>query len=206
MEPLMWKKIDFDLIENPPARLHSTDQCYYAREYTSGKGFSHSDTNNLVSNFKMKVEHRGTPRWRHKERAIAQFAAETIPLLVHVGTRFVLAPVPCSKRLDHAEYDDRLVRVVRQIGSACTSAVIGAPVIRETTIRAAHESGSNRPSPAEVRASLAWDGLPCTTDLIILVDDVLTTGTTFRECQSLIQANAPNVGVIGLFWARTVWE
>lgn len=38
--------------------------------------------------------------------------------------------------------------------------------------------------------------------MIALVDDLLTTGCSFKACQSLIADHLPDVPVIGLFVAR----
>ena len=112
MVPLMWKRLEIDLIENPPARILASDVCYYAREYTAQKGYNHSQTNNLISNFKKPVSQRNSSQWKYKEQAIAKFSSELAPLLQAVNGRFILAAIPSSKRRDHAEYDNRLEAVI----------------------------------------------------------------------------------------------
>jgi hypothetical protein len=204
----MWKKIDITLIEKPPARLELSDRCYYAREYAAGKGYAHSDTNSLISNFKKPVSERGKAAWKWKERAIDQFASELSQWLGGVEGEFYVAPIPSSKDRDHLEYDNRLEIVIDRLCRSCPKLIASCPVIRRTTLQAAHLSGGSRPTPRQVRDSLQWEGLPGgkPTHPLIFVDDVLTTGTTFKECQRLVQINAPAVDVYGVFWARTVWE
>jgi hypothetical protein len=209
MSALMWKLIDIELIENPPVRLTASDECYYAREYASGKGYKHSDTNNLISNFKKSVTSRGTPSWRYKEQAIAQFAREAVTLLATVDSTFLLAPIPSSKRRDHPEYDSRLEAVINAVAKSCPNAIKVTPVVRHTTVAAAHQSGTSRPTPAQVRSSLSWEAPPEQADgskILVFLDDVLTSGTTFKECQALARAHAPHLQVVGVFWARTVWD
>jgi hypothetical protein len=55
--------------------LDATDECYFIGEYTAGRGYSHSATNQFILNLKKCVERRGLPEWRHKESAIIQAAA-----------------------------------------------------------------------------------------------------------------------------------
>src|SRR5690349_8909263 len=73
---VLWIKLEISLVENPPALLDPDDICYYAREYTSHGGFSASEANQLVSNFKKKPSTRNTYQWNHKVRAVCQFARE----------------------------------------------------------------------------------------------------------------------------------
>lgn len=41
-----------DLLRPLYAHLTAADQCYFLREYTSGRGFAHSETNRLILNLK----------------------------------------------------------------------------------------------------------------------------------------------------------
>jgi hypothetical protein len=200
-----WQKLDVDLIENPPARLDCSDECYYAREYAAGKGFAHSDTNQLISNLKKPVSARGTPAWKYKLRAIQQFADELACLLATIPDDFLVAHIPSSKRTDHPDYDRRLEDVVNLAVAKCPRATQVAPVLRAVTLTPAHQSGASRPSPLEVRASLTWNGLKSGRELLF-VDDVVTSGTTFKECKRLVERHAPTVSVCGVFWARTIWD
>jgi len=56
--------------------LAAEDECYFIREYTAGKGYAHSATNDLILNLKKPPDRRGRPEWRYKESAIHQAAAE----------------------------------------------------------------------------------------------------------------------------------
>ena len=50
--------------------LTAEDQCLYFGEYTARKGFNHSETNQLILNFKKKMDRRGLLEWRYKTAAI----------------------------------------------------------------------------------------------------------------------------------------
>ena len=43
---------------------------HYFGEYTARKGFNHSETNQLILNFKKKMDRRGLLEWRYKTAAI----------------------------------------------------------------------------------------------------------------------------------------
>jgi hypothetical protein len=66
---LKLQRVD-DLIRPEHWFLDSEDHCFFLREYTAGVGYSHGDTNNLISNLKKKLDRRGRPEWLYKERAI----------------------------------------------------------------------------------------------------------------------------------------
>jgi hypothetical protein len=71
----MLTKID-DLILPDHWYLESEDECYFLGEYTAGKGFAHSTTNQRIFNLKKGMERRGLPDWIWKHRAI-QLAARS---------------------------------------------------------------------------------------------------------------------------------
>ena len=84
---------------------------------------------------------------------------------------------------------------------------IAKPIVRTHSVESTHLRGDDRPDINEVLDSLEWDtsedDLP---ESLILVDDVITTGTSFMACKRLVTENAPDVEIIGVFWARTVWD
>ena len=91
--------------------LTPEDQCMFLREYTTGGGWQHSDSNQLILNLKKSPSLRLTAPKQHywKERAIDQAAGElrqalNLPSLS--GITFV--PIPPSKSKTDPEYDDRL--------------------------------------------------------------------------------------------------
>jgi hypothetical protein len=200
----MWKKLD--QVENPPARLDASDVCFYARDYASGRNFEYSEANNLIINFKKSVSTRGTAQWYYKERAIKRFAQELASLLGSTSAELFVAPIPPSKRRDDPAYDPRLDMVLEQVTHQCNNVTVTNTIVRTVSKTPAHQSGSYRPSVDEVYESLDWnESLPERAKLMVLVDDVITAGTSFKACQKLVYQNAPQINVIGVFWARTVW-
>ncbi|MEW5687672.1 MAG: hypothetical protein AB1942_22385 [Pseudomonadota bacterium] len=184
--------------------LRDDDHCYFFGEYSPGKGWAHSRTNQLVLNLKKKPELRTTNQWVHKTRAIADvgraiaanFKPEMLP-----GITFV--PIPPSKPPEHPDYDDRMLQVARRIAPACD--------VREVLQTAAardprHTSGSKR-DPAALRATLRvrpelLAGLGARP--IVLLDDVLTTGCSYTVCRDLLAAQLPGASIFGIFVARRI--
>lgn len=203
---MRWTRIDLTMLENPPGRLEASDQCFYAREYASGKSYSHSDTNQLIMNFKKPVSARDTPAWKYKLKAIEQFATEAVSLLTKITFKFYLSHLPSSKCLTDPAYDRRLEDVISAILPHCPNATRAAPIQRISSVAPAHSSVGSRPTIAQVQSSLRWCGLPDDSKPIVFLDDVLTTGTTYKACQNLVRLSANSYDPIGVFWARTVWD
>lgn len=201
----MWKKMD--AVEVPPVRLRLEDiaSCYYARDYVSNGGYAASEANNLISNLKKPVSKRGTNEWHYKTKAIHKFACELGSWLgSDPANQFCIAAIPGSKRKDHPEHDPRLTMVLSSLRAMYPNAIVEEPIERNVSMEAAHTS-EVRPTIDEVYDSLSWSGFQTTSEAIILLDDVITTGTSFKACQRLIAQNCPGCTVYGVFWARTIW-
>lgn len=183
--------------------LTEDDQCFFFGEYTARAGYSHSSTNQIISNIKKKPSVRGTTQWPHKVRDMRRVATairgairpEALP-----GVTFV--PIPPSKLRTHPDYDDRMVTIARQISAQAD--------VRELIVAAAdreplHES-DNRLRPPQLMAMLQIDENVCdpAPSTIFLLDDVITTGCSFRACKLLLEARFPSVSVVGIFVARRV--
>jgi hypothetical protein len=121
------------------SRLTSDDECFYFYEYTSGKNYTYSETNSLISNLKKK---RGAPGYAHKLVAIetvAQALAGAINRAWLDGA--TLVPVPPSKAKGDAQHDDRMVRICDRIARPAVREL----VIQGNSLPTAHES-QQRPS------------------------------------------------------------
>ena len=96
--------------------LDEDDRCAFIGEYTSGAGFRHSETNQLIFNLKKGVNRRGKTDWRYKDGAIRQAgrALEAV-LNERALNECTFVPIPPSKARGDPDYDDRMVRVLREI-------------------------------------------------------------------------------------------
>lgn len=192
-----------DLERGDHYHLTADDNCYFVGEYTSGAGFAHSATNQLILNLKKKPSTRGTYQWKYKGQAIAA-AAAALASGINKGAISTVAfvPIPPSKLPTDPEYDDRMSQVARAIHPD----VDLRELIYLTGERdAAHDNDSTR-DPQFLRSQLAiapnlLANLP---GIVFLIDDMLTTGCSFRACKDMIVAAAPTTRVIGLFVARRI--
>ena len=203
------QKID-ELSINDHYHLVDSDECWYFGEYTAYKDWSFSDTNKLIKNFKKKMHLAGTNQWPYKLAAINKigklFASAINPNNLE-GIIFV--PIPPSKIIGDPEYDPR---VRRSLDAASNELKVQLPIyecISQTQNTCPdHESNNTRLYP-EDRAStyqLKLENVPSNTKCIVLVDDMLTTGSHFKGAELAIKQQLPKANIIGLFVARRVHE
>jgi len=183
--------------------LTAEDDCAFFGEYTAGGGYGHSTTNHLILNLKKKPETRGTAQWKYKGHAIGdigQAIAKTLSPGSLAQTTFV--PIPPSRPAGDPDYDDRMAQVARAIGPAVdVREVLYTAVGRDP----AHVNASHR-DPAALKATLSVNSaLVAPAPLqVILLDDVLTTGCSFKVCKAMLAEVWPAAKIYGLFVARRV--
>ncbi len=189
-------------------RLRESDECFFLHEYTSGQGFGFGVANDLISNLKKPVDRQGRAEYAHKLRAIKHcsrlFEDSINEEWLKIGT---LIPVPPSKARADPLYDDRILQICRGINPAL-QVDVREIVIQKATIRAAHESGNNRPTVSELEANYVVDEVQATqrrVSSIAIIDDVLTAGTHYRAMHNVISRRFPNIAIVGMFIARRVF-
>ena len=62
-----------DLLRSAHSHLAENDECFFLLEYTSGKGYAHSKTNNFISNLQ-KNPTSSAMVLVHKKQAVAEAA------------------------------------------------------------------------------------------------------------------------------------
>jgi hypothetical protein len=200
--PRRLTKID-ELTRGDHTYLAPEDICFYLGEYSARKGFAHSATNSLIINLKKPMRLRGSAQWRWKEKAV-QDAADALKHALSGtdlnGITFV--PIPPSKAKTDPAYDDRMCRVLAQLGAGLD---IRELVTLKASMMAAHES-EDRLRPDELAQHLALDETVCQPppSRIVIFDDVLTTGCHFRAVRSVLHQRFPEAKFLGIFLARRV--
>lgn len=190
----------------PPAA-----KCYFWGEYTSGKKWDYSDTNQLILNFKKKMDRRGHNDWRHKVQAIDSVASQFAGAWkwdTAVASGVVLIPMPPSKARNSSGYDPRMLEVIEGI---CRKT--GVPLdVRDCLsfsgkYAASHETDS-RPNPDQLFNELSFDPLVGNVAVqpraILLFDDMLTTGGHYVAAARRLGQHFPGAEVIGQFVARRI--
>lgn len=188
--------------------LIDTDECYHYGEYTSKGGFRASDTNQQIWNLKNKPS-SGKGALYYKGEAVKYWGGILASCLEleYVNQFCTLVPMPCSKPTTHTEYDDRMLRVLKNLAQHKPSLDIRSLVI-QTKERESQHLGA-RLTPTELGQTLALDrnllNKPIKPHIIVL-DDVITMGASYSAAQGILQ-NIPGVKtVMGIFLAKTIWD
>ena len=202
--PQRWTKIDS--LQRPDHwYLSEHDQCFYLGEYTARAGFRFSPTNDLIINFKKSMDVRNRPEWRYKEQAI-RTTANAFRSAMGIGdiSQLTFIPIPPSKARTDEMYDDRLVRMLRQVRPSPPLDI--REVVFQQTSREPVHLADERPDPEEIAATYSIDGtlLAPIPKAIAIVDDVLTTGAHFKAVEWILNSCFPGIVTFGLFIARRV--
>jgi hypothetical protein len=195
-------------IECPFQWLQVGDVCHHFGEYTSGGGYGASDTNQWIHNLKKRPSSpAGQLYW--KDQAVVYWANVLSQLISaeNVAANVTFITIPGSKPVGHPDYDPHMQRVLKRWARNVPHADI-RPLLVQTVERSAQHEDDCRLTPDQLKASLTVDGAQLVQPLkatVVVVDDVMTLGASFKAAQSLV-APLPGVkNVAGLFLARTVW-
>ena len=177
------------------------DVCAYLLEKES-EGYSASDANNLIYNFKKPVNRKGLPDWRYKDIAI-----NTISEMVNniAFPNCIIVPAPTSNPRYSANWDSRIDQVVDSI---VTEAITVEKILDvNSSVTPAHLGGSRDIDSIKAQTICYELKNTAMVDTIIIVDDVLTTGAHFKAWKELILETYPSIKkVYGLFFALHVWK
>jgi predicted amidophosphoribosyltransferase len=183
-------------------RLTPEDECYFVGDYTAGRGFSHSSTNQLILNLKKGLERRGLFEWQYKARAIAQAAlALRSSLNPEFLAKATFVPIPPSRTVEDPLYDDRMTQVIRSLHPDVDAREL---VCQVETMHDSH-TAENRPSPEDLYRNYRIESalVEPSPSAIAVVDDVLTTGSHFKAMKRILQETF-DVPLVGIFVARRV--
>lgn len=182
------------------------DECLYFHDYTPRQGPRHSGGNQFVFNLKKSVLARNHAHYQYKTQAIRiaagmlKAAFDRSPWVYDQAT---FCPIPPSKVPGDPEYDDRMTQIVVR-ACAGTNADVRELILQGHGYEASHRQADGaRLRPAELEAIYTLAELP-PRSVVILVDDVLTTGSHFVAARNVIRARYPNTRVVGFFMARRV--
>ena len=204
-------------VKGEHAALHWTDECYYLLEFYPGKRYGFGSDNDLVKNFKRRVDGSGVIALRRKEWALRDIASLLRPAFASLfdfgACTFV--PVPPSRPRSHPHYDHRVAQLLQL---ACpASADIRELIVCREEREPAHYS-EVRPSAAmllenyvlgEGGVNAAAAGNPSSAagpvrERIVVFDDVVTSGNHFVACRKFLLTHFPGREVVGVFVARRV--
>lgn len=179
--------------------IDETDNCFYLMDYNSRMGYGHSKENQLIFNFKKPKTDNG---YQYKLEAIAKIADILITGVFHNidPSKIIIIPIPPSKTKADPLYDDRMLQVLEIVKKELSIQYVDL-LSRPTNIVPLHQNQTPR-SLSSHTFNIANDNLSEFDDKqIIIIDDVITTGSTYKAAKNLISQNLNNK-IIGLFMAR----
>lgn len=213
MEPIKLQKIDEALLPEHSC-LESTDYCYFIGEYAGKQGFDYKhptqaieNMNDVIQNFKKPMDRKGRPEWDHKEQAILKIAhwLMSTPSWEKLKNA-TWVPIPPSKTKFDSQYDNRLWQVLLKMKAHENSLDMRELLLATSNREAAHNPGAARPSISDHLDNFALNNSQENPKprAIVLFDDIITSGATFKAAQIIIQKIFLNLPIIGLFIARNI--
>jgi len=187
--------------------LAASDFCFYVWEYTAGRRYDFSPTNQMIRNLKIKPTEIVTSPRRdyYKQQAINHSAVALRGFIQRtwVEQMGTFVPMPTSKIPGDADYDDRLLKLLQTAFAGLNADI--RPLLEQTASTAADHESDERLTYAQLRQITRVNELQAATpprENIAVVDDVLNSGKHFKVAQELLSERFPGVPVIGIFVAR----
>ena len=189
-------------------RIHfeSDHKCYYFMEKLS-EGFSASDENQLIYNFKKPINRKGFSDWSYRNTALNRFIKDLCNIKIRKKGYITVVPAPTSKTRTSKDWNDRIDKVVEGWSECNSNIKVEYAIDMIRSIPSSHQDGGTR-NPEEIKKCLKFDGFKNEpSEIIIIVDDVYTTGGHFKAFRDFILEKEPKIkDVIGLFWALHMWD
>jgi DNA protecting protein DprA len=198
--------------------LRNTDigKCFYWRKFFIKKegvekNYASSDTNQLITNFKIAPTVENKKRIYYKNQAILQIAEELSSILIKPTQssdflkNTVFVPIPPSKSKSDPAYDDRNVSVLKSIKNNYPDLRIEEWIIQKTSVEADHTTTSRKDVSTLIENyALNIHSAAEAPKLIIIFDDVITAGRHFKAAQHLLARQFSTSTIYGLFVARSI--
>jgi len=184
--------------------IGAQDYCLYLWERMSkvkvGE-WNQYPTNGFIANLQIPVSCQidNPYRYKHKIAAI-NYAATALEKSLGNLREGTFVPMPPSKTQEHPEHDDRLMRVLQRVAPPLED-------VRELVLLLEDVDSKQKGLTPEDRAAKYYvdenvaEPEPC---LIIVFDDVITTGSHFKAVERVLRDRFPEASIMGLFLARAV--
>ncbi|MCH8530373.1 MAG: hypothetical protein LAT65_05935 [Saccharospirillum sp.] len=187
------------------------DNCLYLCEYRSGGGYNYR-SNQLIYNIKKSVSKRYESHYQYKLRDMRIVALALAKSLADNLDDCLFVPAPSSKARIDPDYDDRLLKILTRTSELRVSSSLKelniCDCLHSRESRDSFHQGKEKRNIEDLRDSIAIDieKIPSTINRIIIFDDMITTGCTFKASQQVLNIN---IGIDidkidGLFIARRI--
>ena len=200
----LWKRIEKPS-QSWPYYLNERDECYYALEYISGR---QDRVWSLVWNFKKsrKTCDENKRLVYFRNTAVNSFTNMLLgsPSVIPENANIVMAPT--SKKPDHEDYTHRFEDLGIQLKQKRPDINILNLFELTENRQALHQSSSTKRTSDDIYDKLTWIGGNVTSKCIYFIDDMISSGSTFKACQKLILEKNNGTVLIGLFLAKLVCQ
>lgn len=186
------------------------DNCFYFGEYTTGAGIG-TPLNSFIGNFKKELSKKGSIEWKYKEKAIDDISNLILLNNSILSLNYTWVPIPPSKVESDPEYDDRLWQVLDKLKVNKKDLDARKLILAKQSREASHNAkitGKKRPTVTDYLN--IWDIDPSKTVPkprgIIVFDDVITTGASFKAAQKILADQFPGIQIVGIFIGRRIFN
>lgn len=196
-------------LEKNRVALEEKDKCYYYMTYDSWSNLFENEQKQIVSNLKISPQDicKNPLREKYKTKSIATIAEWLIQTIKRHPelTSYLWIPAPPSKAPGDENYDNRLVRILEQVRSAIPEFIFFDALYVKKSVDESHKTNER-----DVQKKLKNLGVDenfinkLKNKSVVIFDDVLTTGTTFKAAQMKIQEIDNALKVIGIFIAKAI--
>lgn len=186
------------------------DEVYYLEEYKAGEGFV-GKGNSLIYNLKKSVAKKGTDEWIYKVEYMQDIAALLSNVMNkngegEIGRKVYWIPVPPSKIRTDPLFDDRNYQIlILAMGISESRNHFIADVLHQQSNRQSFSSATGQRNIASLVSNYIMNDIPNYVperDLIVIFDDVLTTGCHFKAVEEMILNKYEDADIAGFFVAR----
>ena len=190
--------------------IEQDDWCLHVGEYTAGRDWSFSAANQFVINIKKHPTNSNQSELEYKDRAIrkASWCLSRVINADWIANNITFVPIPPSKALSDPAYDSRILQVCEGIREHHPAVHVLDLLSQSQSREALHFSSTSasQRSPDLIHPNLQVS--PALFDeprqTIALVDDIITSGASFKACQNKLREHYSDRYIIGVFLARCV--
>jgi predicted amidophosphoribosyltransferase len=207
--PLKFSRVD-PLSFSDHFHLERNDVCYYLGEYTARQGYTFSPTNRLILNLKKKPTAKSSELY-WKQQAISEAARALRAVLASDANldklrHATLIPIPPSSMLGDPLYDDRVTKVLREMGAGLNLDI--RELVKQRHSMVPVHRCEDRPRPEDLVGNYTIDEelAEPAPQAAWIFDDLLVAGSHFKAVQRVLCGRFPGIPTIGVFVARRVPE
>lgn len=182
--------------------LDANDSCHFMGEYTAREGYGYSETNQLIYNFKKKMDRKGRPEWVYKQRAINTVGSSLNNCLGMWASDITFVPIPPSKCKTDPMHDDRLIKALEYFKGLNANVDYKEIIVQPVSMESAHDDNRLTPDEYANQYELDMNLLNGVRRQIIIVDDVITSGSHYKAVHKLLKEHLPSHEIHGVFVAR----